>query len=246
MPHGGLQIIRDFSELFKKLNIQQIDEPIFPEAKTKLQSKMLHALSKTQSPIACELLLKQQITHNGVMPTSEVLGRSLILDQLIYPPAVVILGDANTGKSTLMNAMTAQETSIVFDQPGVTRDAVGARVICDGLAINLYDLPGIRKTTDAIERNAIKAAKSMIEQAVLVVQVRDAEHEWISSNCQKKIKIGTKLDLHEISDADLCVSAITGQGSTKLAKKIREALIPDNLLNSGLPWFFDGYRPTEE
>lgn len=246
MPHGGMQILRNFSQRCADLGYEQVDVPQFPEAQDEIEAAMLRALAVAESPLATALLLAQPPKLCGATPSQEDLDRSVRLDHLITPPKVVLLGMPNTGKSTLMNAMTRQDTSIVHDLPGATRDAVGARINCAGLVIDLYDLPGYRKSDDEIELKAIDIATTIANQATLTILIADNEHDWIESTDSHTISIATKSDLGNRDDADHCVCAITGNGMEDLSVMIRDAIVPpEDIVHDG-PWFFAGYRPIVE
>jgi small GTP-binding protein len=245
MPHGGLQILRKLADRFAALGIEQTETPIFLEAQNDIEAAMLVSLSKAQSPLAVDLLLSQPSKLAGVTPTEDDLARGALLDHLIHPPKVVLLGAPNTGKSTLMNALTKQDTSIVHDLPGATRDAVGARINCAGLVVDLYDLPGFRETGDPIEQDAIALAKQIASDAVLTILIADADQDWTLVT-KRHVKVATKSDLEARNDADICVSAHTGDNLQELAVAIRDAIVPPKILQSEQPWFFSGYSPTEE
>ena len=245
MPHGGLQILRKLADRFAALGIEQTETPIFLEAQNDIEAAMLVSLSKAQSPLAVDLLLSQPAKLVGVTPTEDDLARGALLDHLIHPPKVVLLGAPNTGKSTLMNALTKQDTSIVHDLPGATRDAVGARINCAGLFVDLYDLPGFRETGDPIEQDAIALAKQIASDAVLTILIADADHDWTLAT-KRHVKVATKSDLEARNDADIYVSAHTGNNLQELAVAIRDAIVPPKILQSEQPWFFSGYSPTEE
>ncbi|MBC8309144.1 MAG: 50S ribosome-binding GTPase [Phycisphaerales bacterium] len=246
MPHGGMQILRKLAKLFSELDIEQTDEPQFPEAQDEIDSAMLRTLSIAESQLSVELLLKQPDKLRGVTPLEDDLNRATILNHLIYPPKVVLLGSPNTGKSTLMNSLTKQDTSIVHDLPGATRDAVGARINCGGLVLDLYDLPGFRDSDDAIEQEAITIAKKIMTEAVLTILIADETHDWFETD-NHAIRIATKSDIKDKADSDLCVSAHTGENMEALTQLIRDAIVPPKVLKSDKPWFFPGsYSPTDE
>jgi tRNA modification GTPase len=244
MPHGGVHILRKLAIRFEELGIEQTDEPQYPEAKDDIEAAMLLTLSIAKSPLAVELLLQQPPKLRGVTPNQDDVKRSAILNHLITPPKVVLLGSPNTGKSTLMNALTKQDTSIVHDLPGATRDAVGARINCNGLVIDLYDLPGFRESDDAIEQEAIQLAKTIADEATLTILITDHENNW-QVTTRDSIQVATKSDLQTRDDADLCVSAKTGENMLELSVAIRDAIIPPEVLRHDGPWFFEGYRPIE-
>jgi len=246
MPHGGMQILRNFAQRCADLGLEQVDSPQFPEAQDEIEAAMLRTLSIADSPLAAELLLAQPTKLRGASPSQEDLERSSRLNHLITPPKVVLLGQPNTGKSTLMNALTRQDTSIVHDLPGATRDAVGARINCAGLVIDLYDLPGYRKSDDEIEQEAIHIASTIANQAALTILIADNEHDWIESNYTNTISVATKSDLGDRDDADLSVCAISGNCMEELSVLIRDAIVPpEDIVHDG-PWFFAGYSPIAE
>jgi len=245
MPHGGLHILRKLTDRFAEIDLEQTNTPIFLEAQDDIEAAMLAALATAQSPLAVDLLLSQPPKLRGATATKEDLSRATILNHLIHPPKVVLLGAPNTGKSTLMNALTKQDTSIVHDLPGATRDAVGARINFAGLVVDLFDLPGFRETSDAIEQEAISLAKQIAEDAVLTILIADANHDWGEST-QRQLKVATKSDITTRDDGDLCVSAHTGENLQELAIAIRDAIVPPEMLQSDKPWFFLGYSPTDE
>ncbi len=248
MPHGGVHILRKLTERFEELDVAEIDEQQFPEAGESIEAQMLAVLAVAESPLAVELLLSQPAKLIGASCSQTDATRALTLNHLITPPKVVLLGSPNTGKSTLMNALTKQDTSIVHDLPGATRDAVGARVNCAGLVLDLFDLPGFRDSEDAIEQEAISIAKNIAKEATLTILIADDKHEWLKTNGidMTSIKVATKADCHKRDDADICVSAHTGENMQQLAVLIRDAIVPADVLQDEGPWFFTGYSPTEE
>jgi small GTP-binding protein len=245
MPHGGLQILRKLADRFAAFGITQAETPIFLEAKNDIEAEMLATLAIAQSPLAVDLLLSQPPKLSGAIPTEEDLERAVHLNHLIHPSKVVLLGAPNTGKSTLMNALTKQDTSIVHDLPGATRDAVGARINCAGLVVDLYDLPGFRQSDDPIEQDAITLAKQIADDAVLTILIADADHYW-KETTQDQLKVATKSDIEARDDADICVSAHTGENMQELAVAIRDVIVPPKMIQSEKPWFFSAYNPTDE
>ncbi|NOZ38929.1 MAG: GTP-binding protein [Planctomycetes bacterium] len=93
---------------------------------------------------------------------------------LTEPWCVVIAGQPNVGKSSLINALVGYERAIVFDQPGTTRDVISAATAIDGWPVELSDTAGLHKTTDKIETAGITLARERLAVADLVVWVLDA------------------------------------------------------------------------
>jgi tRNA modification GTPase len=86
---------------------------------------------------------------------------------------VVIAGAANTGKSSLLNALLRDSRAIVTDIPGTTRDSIEERADIKGLTVRLTDTAGLRDTDDEIERLGIDRTKEAIADADLVLFLLD-------------------------------------------------------------------------
>ena len=226
MLHGGIQVLREFEALCDSLKITMEETSTFVEAADAVEEAMLHAISIAHSEEAVDLLLAQPLKLRNATATDDDLARSSRLDHLITPPKVVMLGKPNTGKSTLMNALTREQTSIVHHLPGATRDAVGARVNCAGLVVDFYDLPGFRKSDDTIEQEAIGIAKAIQNEADLVLLIADYEHVWLEQTEKQFIRVATKSDIGRRTDADISVCAPSNSGMSELAMLIREILVP--------------------
>ncbi len=90
---------------------------------------------------------------------------------------VAIVGPANAGKSTLLNALLQVERAIVTPQAGTTRDTVEEYYLLDGLPLRLVDTAGIRETSDIVEQAGIERSKQALTQADLVLLMLDASQQ---------------------------------------------------------------------
>ncbi len=88
--------------------------------------------------------------------------------------SVVIAGRPNAGKSSLLNALTEQETAIVTDIAGTTRDVLREHIHIDGMPLHVIDTAGLRDTPDAVERIGVARAWAEIEKADRVLLLVDA------------------------------------------------------------------------
>ncbi len=89
-------------------------------------------------------------------------------------PVVAIVGRPNVGKSTLFNRLTRVRRSIVFDQPGVTRDRIYVEADFDGRSVILVDTGGFDPTTrDPIMRRVLEQTQLAIDEAEVVVFITD-------------------------------------------------------------------------
>lgn len=87
---------------------------------------------------------------------------------------VAIIGDANVGKSTLLNTLLKEERAIVSDIAGTTRDVIEDTIVIDGIQFRFIDTAGIRTTSDTIETLGIERSYQKIEQAEVVLTLVDA------------------------------------------------------------------------
>ena len=87
---------------------------------------------------------------------------------------VVIYGEPNVGKSSLLNILLGQERAIVSDTAGTTRDTVEEVLNLEGFPVRLIDTAGHRKTIDELERVGVERTLDKVAQADLVLEVVDA------------------------------------------------------------------------
>lgn len=86
---------------------------------------------------------------------------------------VVIAGPANAGKSTLFNKILGYERSIIYDEPGTTRDIITEKIHINDEEITLTDSAGIRKTDNEIEKIGIDRSIEEVNTAQITI--------WISA-----------------------------------------------------------------
>lgn len=86
---------------------------------------------------------------------------------------VVIIGETNVGKSTLLNALLNEDKAIVSDIHGTTRDVIEDVVNIDGTLFRFSDTAGIRETTDVIESMGIERSYHQLGKADIVLLVTD-------------------------------------------------------------------------
>ena len=92
--------------------------------------------------------------------------------------SIAVLGQPNTGKSTLVNRLTERESSLVSPIPGTTRDVIEGAFEFDGLRHRILDTAGIRRknrVSENIEYYSVTRAIDTIEEADVVVLLIDAD-----------------------------------------------------------------------
>jgi tRNA modification GTPase len=87
---------------------------------------------------------------------------------------MVLFGPPNVGKSTLMNYLTQQDTSIVSNHSGTTRDLVTATVQLSGLEFDVVDTAGMRTAANSVESLGVERAHEMVRCANFWVGVIDS------------------------------------------------------------------------
>ena len=169
-----------------------------------------------------------------------LMSRAAIGLHLVKPWRVAIVGPPNVGKSSLINALLGYQRSIVFDQPGTTRDLVRANAAFDGWPVELIDTAGICESGEMLEAAGIELARQEASSADCVLLVHDVSQPWSDEIAQlvrqwpQAILVCNKCDLlaasHQISSRPrILTSAINGQGISELIEVIVAALIPLDL-----------------
>ncbi len=118
--------------------------------------------------------------------------------------ATAIIGRANVGKSSLLNALLGQQRAIVHEVAGTTRDLLEGLLVLGGFTIKLIDTAGIQGTADPVEKIGVERSRAAAEQARLLLVVFDGsapmtEQDEIIIDLkkpgQKAIYIVNKIDI---------------------------------------------------
>jgi tRNA modification GTPase len=161
---------------------------------------------------------------------------------LTQPWRVVLAGRPNVGKSSLINAILGYTRSVVFDQPGTTRDVVSAQSAIDGWPIELSDTAGLRQSTDPIEAAGVERARATLGAADLAIVLVDISQpasnpdRAILGEHPRSLLVAHKCDLAPYEGTDrwqteesagwLRVSSKTGEGLEALVAAISRRLVP--------------------
>ena len=128
-----------------------------------------------------------------------------------------ITGAPNVGKSSLINALAQRDVAIVSATPGTTRDAIETRIVLGGVPVTLVDTAGLRDTTDPIEAEGVRRARSRAATADLVIAVIEAG----TPGAVAGLVVANKADLSPERRPDaLAVSALTGAGLSELRARL--------------------------
>jgi len=88
---------------------------------------------------------------------------------------LVIAGQPNAGKSSLLNALAGVESAIVTHIPGTTRDVLRERIQIGGVPVHLVDTAGLRETADIVEQEGVRRAREELHKADQLLWVYDAQ-----------------------------------------------------------------------
>ena len=87
---------------------------------------------------------------------------------------LVLIGQPNVGKSSLLNQLLGEDKAIVAEVPGTTRDPVSSQLSLGGIPINLIDTAGLRETDDVVEKVGITKTWDNIRTAGIIIFLVDA------------------------------------------------------------------------
>lgn len=155
---------------------------------------------------------------------------------------VVLAGQPNVGKSSLLNALAGAELAIVTPVAGTTRDKVAQTVQIEGVPVHIVDTAGLRETADEVERIGVSRSWAEIERADAVLFLHDlgrageagyetAEDEiaqrlaTLPLGAQTLVHVYNKCDLQPggvatASPEGLRISAATGEGLEVLRQRL--------------------------
>jgi tRNA modification GTPase len=88
--------------------------------------------------------------------------------------SVVLVGEPNVGKSSLLNALAGAELAIVTPVAGTTRDRISQTIQIEGVPVRVVDTAGLRETHDEVERIGIARAWEAVGEADCVLHLVDA------------------------------------------------------------------------
>lgn len=155
---------------------------------------------------------------------------------------VVITGQPNVGKSSLLNLLLQEERAIVSNIAGTTRDVIEEKLIVAGIPIVLVDTAGIRETEDVIEKIGVAKSYSNIESADLVLLMLDAS-QGLNADDEKLLaaigeqeyfvlvnKIDVPADLEKIKSQlalykpkkTIYLSLVTGEGMAEFKEQLTQ------------------------
>jgi tRNA modification GTPase len=141
---------------------------------------------------------------------------------------ITLIGQPNSGKSTLVNALAKREVAIVSETAGTTRDVIEVRLDLGGYAVTFADTAGLREAAEAIEAEGVRRALARAEAADIVILVADSTAADPVAGIPADTMAGVDLVVWNKADlaparyaaeggqADIQISAKTGEGFPEL------------------------------
>jgi tRNA modification GTPase len=151
---------------------------------------------------------------------------------LTKPWQVVLAGPPNAGKSSLANALLGYGRSIVFNEPGTTREVVTTTTAIDGWPVAISDTAGLRETHDPLEAAGVEQTVAKLAAADLVIHVTPSDEpapRLVVPDSTPCLRVISKVDLRRppIEAGVISTSVVTGEGIAELLAAISRALVPE-------------------
>jgi len=165
-----------------------------------------------------------------------LLARARLGRHLSEPWRVVLAGQPNVGKSSLINALVGYPRAIVHHTPGTTCDVVTATTAVDGWPVELSDTAGLQETRHPVEGAGVERARAQLATADLVVLVFDINRPWTKSDDKLMASWPSAVVVHNKCDLavapgrrpwGLPTSALRGDGVDQLVSLLADRLVPD-------------------
>ena len=117
--------------------------------------------------------IKKRLTKiiKQIKAVKKQVSQGVVLNEGLH---ILILGEPNVGKSSLLNYLAGHDAAIVTDIAGTTRDLMREFIQIDGLPIHIIDTAGLRESPDAIEQEGIRRAEEEIKKADHVLWLLDS------------------------------------------------------------------------
>ncbi|HLS51418.1 MAG TPA: tRNA uridine-5-carboxymethylaminomethyl(34) synthesis GTPase MnmE [Burkholderiaceae bacterium] len=228
-----------FSNQINQLNQKIIHLRKLVEATLDFPEEEIDFLEKYQALPQLESI-RQQLS--AIIKTSQ---QGVVLREGLQ---IVLAGQPNVGKSSLLNALAGDDIAIVTPIAGTTRDRVTQEIHIEGVPMHIIDTAGLRETDDVVEKIGIERTWEEINKASLIIHLKDIRHQDdtlgndINQRLSQKVPILSVLNKADLLDSDkqfvdeiendvVVISAKTGFGLDTLKQKLLD---------------FAGWNPTTE
>lgn len=154
---------------------------------------------------------------------------------------IVLVGQPNVGKSSILNRLSGEDVALVSEFPGTTRDLIRQSIQINGVPLHIVDTAGLREAEDTIEQMGIARTYGALNKADAILVLLDASH-GITEDDQKilvelppeipRLHVFNKVDLlaqhpymnEHNGECHIYLSAKTGEGLELLRDKLLSLL----------------------
>ena len=217
----------EFSERVSLIRNELIEIRVFIEAAIDFSDEEIDFIETHQMETRMKRLSEKLVELRGVATQGNLLREGV---------KVVLAGEPNVGKSTLMNLLAEEDVSIVTEHEGTTRDLIQRRITIKGVPILLTDTAGLRLSSDPVEKIGIQRTISNLKEADIILELRAADSVanrfdgMTDIDENRKIAVVNKIDLspdlgHSMvsgKNRPVYLSAKTGEGLSELKERLLE------------------------
>ncbi len=162
----------DFSKAINSLLIKMIEMRVYVEAALDFPEEEIDFLADANVMIRLNAIKDQLADITAKATQGSLLRNGLNL---------VIIGEPNAGKSSLLNVLSGNDSAIVTDIAGTTRDVLHESINLDGMPLHLVDTAGLRESDDVVEKIGIERAWQAIEKSDIALLLLGESHIVTSS-----------------------------------------------------------------
>ena len=217
----------EFSDRVSLIRNELIEIRVFIEAAIDFSDEEIDFIKTHQMESRLKRLSEKLVELRGVATQGNLLREGV---------KVVLVGEPNVGKSTLMNLLAEEDVSIVTEHEGTTRDLIQRRITIKGVPILLTDTAGLRSSSDPVEKIGIQRTISNLKEADIILELRAADSvanrfdDMTDIDENRKIAVVNKIDLspdlgHSMvsgKNRPVYLSAKTGEGLSELKERLLE------------------------
>jgi len=147
---------------------------------------------------------------------------------------VVLAGQPNVGKSSLLNALAGDDIAIVTPIAGTTRDKVTQQIHIEGVPIHIVDTAGLRDTDDTVESIGIARSWAEIAKANVIIHLQDARtpNDELDAGITRRLpqrtpvlEVFNKIDLLDEAALKALIARPAANGNTASTHEVSRILI---------------------
>lgn len=214
-----------------------------------IQTNLLDCISELEASLDYPEEMEEQAKSNAHVSISSAIDEleklystSKVGEYIKQGINVAIIGQANVGKSSLLNALLGRERAIVTDIAGTTRDSLEEYVEVQGIMLKLIDTAGIRDTDDAVESIGVQKSIEIAKGSDIILFVTEAGrdlNDYEKSLIDKFDKnnpimlVINKSDKAQDSRKGAHISAKNRQGLEELKNSIVDLFVDKSVDTSG-------------